>query len=149
MIAAHIITSFIASMAFGILFYAPREAIIHCGFIGMLGWMTYLVCSWSMDPVTATLSASFAVTITGHLFAKVHRKPIIVYSISGIIPLVPGGLAYEAMRQFVQKQYPAALGTAAEAFLISGAIAVGLVASEVLNQIVKRASSEKNSLHNE
>ncbi|MFC5650964.1 threonine/serine exporter family protein [Paenibacillus solisilvae] len=141
-ILAHLMTSFIASAAFGVLFYAPRNSIIHCGFIGMLGWMTYLMCKRSIDPVIATLAASFAVTITGHLFSKVYRKPIIVYSVSGIIPLVPGGLAYEAMRQFVQKDYTAALGTAAEAFLISGAIAVGLVASEVLNQIVKSAGRD-------
>lgn len=137
MIFTHLITSFAASAAFGVLFYTPRNSIIHCGFIGMLGWMTYLVCKRTIDPVVSTLAASFAVTITGHWFSKVYRKPIIVYSVSGIIPLVPGGLAYEAMRLFVQKEYADALGTAAEAFLISGAIAVGLVASEVLNQIVK------------
>ncbi|BBH22510.1 membrane protein [Paenibacillus baekrokdamisoli] len=144
-ILTHLLTSFFASAAFGILFYAPRKSILHCGFIGMVGWMTYLMFLRTVDPIVATLAASFAVTIIGHLFSKAYRKPIIVYSVSGIIPLVPGGLAYEAMRLFVQKDYTGALSAAAEAFLISGAIAVGLVASEVLNQIVKGTGRDKRS----
>jgi uncharacterized membrane protein YjjB (DUF3815 family) len=41
----------------------------------------------------------------------------------------------------VQKDYSAAIGIAAQAFLLSGAIAVGLVCSEVIQQLVKKAES--------
>ncbi|WP_166245504.1 threonine/serine exporter family protein [Paenibacillus turpanensis] len=138
MMATHALTSFLASAGFGILFYAPRSSIIHCGFVGMAGWLTYMVCSFRFDAIVSTLIASFVVTAISHAFSKIYRTPIIVYSISGVIPLVPGGLAYEAMRFFVLKEYPEALGTAAQAFLISGAIAVGLVCSEVIHQLFQR-----------
>lgn len=45
------------------------------------------------------------------------------------------GMAYNAMRQFVQQHYPQALELAMSTLMIAGAIAVGLVLSEVLNQI--------------
>lgn len=139
-IVVHVITSFVASAAFGLLFYAPLQSIFQCGFIGMMGWMTYVFCSMVLDPVTSTLAASFVVTIIGHIFSKAYRTPIIVYSVSGIIPLVPGGLAYDAMRQFVQEAYAEALVAAAQAFLLSGSIAVGLLCSEVIHQVLKNAA---------
>jgi uncharacterized membrane protein YjjB (DUF3815 family) len=68
------------------------------------------------------------------------RAPVIIFSVAGIIPLVPGGLAYNAMRSFVQNDYSAAMEMAAKALMLSGAIAVGLVLSEVLNQMIQSLS---------
>ncbi|MNJ77988.1 hypothetical protein D3C77_756170 [compost metagenome] len=72
------------------------------------------------------------------MFAKLCKKPVILFSVSGIIPLVPGGLAYDAMRHFVINEYNVAVQLATQAFLISGAIAIGLVMSEVLNQFLHK-----------
>lgn len=44
------------------------------------------------------------------------------------------------MRQFVVSEYNLAVQLAAKAFLISGSIAIGLVLSEVLNQMVLKLS---------
>jgi uncharacterized membrane protein YjjB (DUF3815 family) len=63
---------------------------------------------------------------------------MIVFSVSGIIPLVPGGMAYDAMRHFVTNDYNVAIELAAKAFMLSGAIAFGLTISEVLNQVYRR-----------
>lgn len=88
--------------------------------------------------ITATVVAAFIVTMVSHIFAKKYRTPIIVFSVSGIIPLVPGGLAYDAMRKAVQNQYDQAVQLGAEAFMISGAIALGLLLAEVTNQITRK-----------
>jgi uncharacterized membrane protein YjjB (DUF3815 family) len=68
---------------------------------------------------------------------------MIIFNVSGIIPLVPGVLAYDAMRRVVENDYNAAIPLAAKAFMISGAIAIGLVLSEVINQIIRKASLRK------
>jgi uncharacterized membrane protein YjjB (DUF3815 family) len=68
-----------------------------------------------------------------------YRTPVIIFSVAGIIPLVPGGLAYDAMRNFVQNDYNAAINLAAKAFMISGSIAIGLIFSEVINQVIRNA----------
>jgi uncharacterized membrane protein YjjB (DUF3815 family) len=72
------------------------------------------------------------------MFSRMFRAPVIIFSVAGIIPLVPGGLAYNAMRNFVQNDYGAAMEMAAKALMLSGAIAIGLVLSEVLNQMIRR-----------
>lgn len=132
-----LITSFVAAAAFAILFNAPKKSLIKCGLVGMAGWFVYItLVDYSFDAVIASFFAAFIVAVISQIFAKVYKTPIIIFSISGIIPLVPGGIAYDAMRHFVVNDYNSAIQLAAKAFMISGAIAVGLVISEVLNQII-------------
>lgn len=64
--------------------------------------------------------------------------PVIIFSVGGIIPLVPGGLAYDAMRRFVENDNNLGIQYGVQALLLSGAIAAGLVLSEVLGQMVLR-----------
>lgn len=140
-----LITSFIASAAFGLLFNAPRNTLIQCGLIGMVGWMFYfsLVEYQEADSVTASLIAAFIIAIISGFFARWYKTPIIIFNVAGIIPLVPGGLAYDSMRHFVINDYSTALQLAAKVLLISGAIAVGIVFSEVLNQLLKKIKPAK------
>ena len=139
-VLAQLVTSFIASAAFGIIFNAPKRTLLQCGFIGMIGWLLYIIClKVPLDVTVAALISAFAVTVISQLFAKAYKTPIIVFSVAGVIPLVPGGLAYDAMRNAVENQYDQAVQLAAKAFMISGAIAIGLVFSEVLNQIIRRS----------
>jgi uncharacterized membrane protein YjjB (DUF3815 family) len=138
-ILAQLLTSFIATGAFGIIFNVPRNSLIKCGIIGMGGWyIYYALVDNHHDAVMATLAAAFLVGIVSHVFAKVYKTPVIIFSVAGIIPLVPGGLAYDAMRNFVENDYNTAISLAAKSFLLSGSIAFGLVFSEVLNQILRR-----------
>ncbi|MBO8171531.1 MAG: threonine/serine exporter family protein [Bacillaceae bacterium] len=132
-------TSFIASAGFGIIFNVPKKSLLKCGFVGMIGWLIYLsFTERQFDPVLGTLVASFFVALMSQVFARVEKLPMTIFSVSGIIPLVPGGLAYDTMRHFMMNDYNMALQLAAKVLMISGAIAVGLVFSEVFHQIVRR-----------
>ncbi|MFC7749371.1 threonine/serine exporter family protein [Paenibacillus thermoaerophilus] len=140
MMIEQLATGFIASAAFGLIFQVPRRALVQCGVVGMLGWMLYAeLAEWSVNPIVATWAAAVFVTALSQFLARVYRMPIIVFSVSGIIPLVPGGLAYGAMRHVVENEYGLAVQLGTKAFMISGAIAVGLVFSEVLDQIIGRS----------
>lgn len=135
-----LITSFIATGAFGIIFNIQKESLIKCGLVGMIGWIIYFLLSYyHVDVVAATFVASFSIGVMSQIYAKIYRSPSIIFSVSGIIPLVPGGMAYDAMRNFVENEYYHAIALAAKAFMISGAIAFGLVISEVINQMLRKA----------
>ncbi|WP_025689932.1 threonine/serine exporter family protein [Paenibacillus zanthoxyli] len=136
-----LITSFIASAMFCILFNTPRRTLLQCGIAGMLGWMVYLLLDPHWKSVVATFFATVVVGVVSQIFARSFKMPVIIFSVGGIIPLVPGGLAYDAMRRFVEDDYTTALQTAVQALLLSGAIATGLVLSEVLGQMFRRSKS--------
>jgi uncharacterized membrane protein YjjB (DUF3815 family) len=134
------ITSFIASGGFGMIFSVPKESLLKCGFVGMVGWMVYFILAdQGLNIVIATGIASFIVAVISQLFAKLYKTPIIIFTVSGIIPLVPGGMAFNAMKSFVENDFSNALSLAAEAFMLSGAIALGIVFSEVVNQIIRKS----------
>ncbi|WP_336787514.1 threonine/serine exporter family protein [Paenibacillus sp. MMO-177] len=133
------ITSFIASAAFGLIFNAPRQMLPQCGVVGMIGWLLYMSSTeMGLETIPATLIAVIIVAIISQLFAKLYKTPIIVFSVAGIIPLVPGGIAYDAMRKVVENDYDIAVQLGVKAFMISGTIAIGLVLSEVVNQTIRR-----------
>ncbi len=134
-----LITSFIASATFAILFNAPRRTLFICGLVGMVGWIIYFeLVLRQYDYVPATLIAAMVISVLCQIFAKLYKTPIIIYSVAGIIPLVPGGLAYDATRKFVENDYSLAVQLAAKALMISGSIAIGLIFSEVLMRISLR-----------
>lgn len=139
-IVAQLVTSFIASAGFGVLFNAPRQVIIQCGLVGMCGWILYFfLTTGEMNVVPATLLASILVGVLSHLFAKLFKIPIIIFYVSGIIPLVPGGVAYNAMRDFAQDNYHSGVELTAKVLLLAGSIAIGLMFSEVANKVIQKA----------
>nr|WP_263323237.1 threonine/serine exporter family protein [Neobacillus sp. Marseille-Q6967] len=143
-ILGQIITSFIATAAFGIIFNAPKETLVKCGLVGMGGWLLYYITEdYTSDSVLATLGATVFVGVVSQRLAKFYKTPIIIFSVAGIIPLVPGGLAYDTMRNFVENDYQFALALGAKVTMLSGAIAFGLVFSEVVNQIIRKLTNDK------
>jgi uncharacterized membrane protein YjjB (DUF3815 family) len=142
MIVQQLLLSFIASALFGVIFNIPKKLLINSGFVGMVGWMVYILfAEQHVNHVMATFIAAFFVAMLSNLFARLYKTPATIFSVSGIIPLVPGGTAFEAMRHVVLNDYNAAISLAAKAFMISGAIAMGLIFSEVVNQLIKRCRS--------
>ena len=138
-ILSQAITSFLATAAFGILFNAPKESLIKCGLIGMGGWLIYfLLEDYTNNPILATLAATIFIAVLSQEMAKIYKMPVIIFSVAGIIPLVPGGLAYDAMRKIVENNYNDAIALAAKVLMLAGSIAFGLVFSEVINQIIKK-----------
>jgi uncharacterized membrane protein YjjB (DUF3815 family) len=143
---AQLVTSFIAASGFGILFGAPKRAVIQAGLVGMFGWLLYIILTPAfMNNVPATIFAAMLVSVLSYACAKIFKLPIIIFNVSGIIPLVPGGLAYNAMRHFVENDYNTALELSAEVVLLAGGIAIGLMFSEIIRQISKKLSKFRKS----
>lgn len=139
MIVMQLLLSFVASTLFGMIFNVPPRLLPHSGFVGMSGWAAYtFAVRSSVDSVIATFIAAFFVAFLSNAFARRYRAPATIFIVPGILTLVPGGTAFEAMRHVVMNDYNAAIPLAAKAFMISGAIAMGLIFSEVVNQLVKR-----------
>ena len=56
----------------------------------------------------------------------VEKEPVIIFMVTGIIPLVPGGLAYDATKNLVLLHFGKAINTMLEVTL-AGAIALGFI----------------------
>lgn len=69
-------------------------------------------------------------------FARRFKTPVIIFTVSGIIPLVPGGLAYSTMKNLVVKNYYLTVEYATQVFMFAGVIALGLILAEIINQLI-------------
>lgn len=141
--------SFLATSCFGVIFNVPVKVIPWCGIVGSLGWTIYYLLSQAgIYEVHATFIGAFVIAIVAHIYARRFRMPMIVFSVAGIIPLVPGGIAYNAMRNIVEVDYLTGMEYGMRAFLISGAIAMGLVFAEVIMQLMYRIFRKgRTSIH--
>ena len=136
--------SFLTTAAFAIITNVPKRSLIACGLTGMLGWMVY----WSADSfgsgdVFATFLGAFTVALASYYFSKHKSLPVTIFNIPGIVPLVPGSLAYQSVRNLVLGDYVEAVSFAVRALMIAGAIAAGLVLSEVFNHNIRNFREKK------
>lgn len=134
------VMSFIATACFGTIFNVPPKTYLHCGLVGALGWIIYYALTeQGLDVVEASFFGAFVIAIVAHTYARRFKMPMLIFSVAGIIPLVPGGMAYNAMRNIVEDDYLQGLQYGLKAFLITGAIVMGLVFAEVFMQLIFKA----------
>ena len=79
---------------------------------------------------------SFTLGLISHYMARKKREPAIIFMVTGIIPLVPGGLAFDATKNLVLLQFGKAINTMLEVTLIAGAIALGLLFADQISKII-------------
>lgn len=125
--------SFFATLFFSIIFNAPRKLLIACGFVGAIGWIFYYIAnSNGLSDAVSIFLGSFALSLCAHILARIYKRPVIIFNVSGIIPLVPGGVAYDATKNLIISDFSEAIIKGSQATLSSGAIAFGLLIAEML-----------------
>lgn len=129
------IISFFASVFFAIVFNAPKKLLMACGFVGAIGWMVFTIAEAThLTLAVGVFLGSLSLSLCAHFFARYYKRPVIIFNVAGIIPLVPGGVAYDATKNLIISDFSEALVKGMEATLASGAIAFGLLIAEILFQ---------------
>ena len=116
-----------ASAFFGILFHIPRRLLVSVALVGMAGYGVYLTAlALLQSAVGANFVAALAVALAAEILARRQKAPANIFSLIGIVPLVPGGGLYQTMLALVMDDYSAALSTGVQTMLIAGAIALAI-----------------------
>lgn len=89
----------VAAVGFAVLFNVPQHRLFLCAIAGAIGYAvrTSLTQFAGADIATATLMAATAVSIFGLLVGRRWHAPPVVFVIPGVIPLIPGSLAFRTM----------------------------------------------------
>ena len=139
--------SFLTATAYAIITNVPRKALFFCGLSGATGWLLYwAILSFDGINVLGTLIGSLGVATISYLFSKNLKLPVTIFNIPGMVPLVPGGLAYQAVRNLAIGNYEVASHSAVQAVMIAGAIALGLILSELFNHSIRNFKEKRNTL---
>ena len=129
--------AYLATLGFGILINIPRRALNACGLVGFCGWGMFLLSkAFNLGNMLANLLAAFIIGIASMVLARKIKVPTILLNIPSLVPLVPGGQAYQAVRNFALHNNQTALTFMVEVVLIAGAIAMGLFLAEFIGETI-------------
>lgn len=133
----HFSASFLTALGFSILYNVPKKAIIPASITGGIGWTVYFLLVNYLDVLDffVTIIASFMIAFVSQIFARRLKTPVIVFTLPGLIPLVPGGAAYNMMRAFVEGNTELGFQFATTTFLTAGALALGVSINGALFQL--------------
>ncbi len=138
-IILHFLYAFVCTIGFAIIFNTPRASLLKAGFTGAIGWTVYRLTShYSPSIVFSSFLGAFFVALSGEIFAIVDKKPMTVYVIPGIVPLVPGYSLYYTMLSILENDNVTALERGSEAFMVAISIAAALTIILSLNAYRKR-----------
>jgi len=94
--------SALAALGFAILFNVPVRTLFGCALTGAIGHVLRTVVIHFGGSIEAgSLLGATVVGILGHLFARRWRVPNSTFTVRGVIPMVPGGLAFGALLGFI------------------------------------------------
>ncbi len=124
---------FLATIGFAILFNIPRNMLLMAGLIGMFGHvLRFILRQAGISNELATFLGSLLVGLIGFWYARHVQRPRLIFTVTGIISMVPGIPAYEVIFYFNQGDILDGLQSAVRASLLAGAIAAGLTTARLL-----------------
>ena len=122
------VLAMIATIAFALLFCAPKKELVFCGLSGALGWIVYYILfQLNGNVVLTSLVATFILTVFSRTMAVVRRNPATVYLLCGIFPLVPGAGIYYTAYYLITKESALFSAKGLETFEIALAIVFGII----------------------
>lgn len=125
--------AFAACLGFTLVFNIHGKGRLICGVGGALGWLVYLLLGQS---VTAAFFAAAAVGIWSESMSRIRRCPVTGYLLVALLPLVPGGGIYYAMRACLEGDTDLFVEDLLDTFGIAAALAVGsMLASSVFRAV--------------
>lgn len=131
----HFIVAVVATIAFAIIFEAPKKEYCLCGLSGGIGWSVYEILHVNgMHLVAATLIATIALTVFSRVLAVIRRQPATVYLIAGIFPLVPGAGIYYTSYYLISQDMEMFSSKGIETFEVAGAIVIGIIFAMAIPQ---------------
>ena len=106
-----------------------------------MGWPVYLLGG---KTIFAAFLAAAAIGVFAEVMSRVRRCPVTGYILVALLPLVPGGGIYYAMRHGVAGETDQFLSTLLHTFGMAAALAVGaMLASSVFRAVFPRLRPPK------
>lgn len=134
----HIVFSFLATIAFALLLNVPKKAWLACGVSGVVGWLVYyLSFEISQNLLIAYFLSAFLMGITSLIFARIKKMPVTVFNIPALVPLVPGGDAYRAVRYLFIQDFDLTGHHLMRIIIIVSAIAFGFMMTSIVEQMMR------------
>jgi uncharacterized membrane protein YjjP (DUF1212 family) len=134
-----LLTAAVVAASFAVANRAPRRTLPAVALAGALGWAVSIGVGGVGLP--APLASAVAAAVIGagaHLAVRRQRVPALVYTVAGIVPLLPGLAVYRGMRLLAEGDSVAGITVLGEAVTVGLSLAAGLFLGEALARPSRR-----------
>lgn len=136
--------AFLSTVGFAVMFNSPRRSVFFAGITGGIGWVFYSLLK-DGSTLFAAFLASIMIGLLGEVFARIQKRPVTIFVIPGIVPIVPGYLLYLTMVHLINNMYYEAAQTGTEATFTAGAISIGIIVVSSSSRILKNLKTQRKS----
>lgn len=129
-----IITAFIGSFGFSLLFANRTKMGLIGALGGMLGWsITILSVKLNMSEYVAFFFSAMFIAFYSEIMAKLNRCPATLFLLVGLIPLVPGKALYLTMVFALEKNWELFLHQGMATIIYAISISAGIIIISLFN----------------
>ena len=132
-----LIAALIGTLGFAMLFKMKAKYLIYisvCGFVSYGIYLSVLFLGYS-EILAAFASASF-VAIASEILARVLKAPTVIFTVVGIVPIVPGSALYYSMRNLLLRDIDGFFDSLKSACSITAGIVFGIVAISAIMKLL-------------
>lgn len=139
-----VLSAFIASFAFGIVFNIKGKNLFFSALCGALGWFIYkFSLKMGSSDTTALFLAAVGLSVYSEIFARVLKTPVTTFVITALIPLVPGGGMYYTMVEAITGNIIKSLEIGIKTLASAGTLALGIILVSTLTKTLLKYNSNK------
>lgn len=127
---------YFSGIGFGLIVNLPHRALNVAGITATLSWLVYygVMNTWG-GLGAANFLGGLTIGLVSVVIAHLKKMPSILFDVPGLVPLVPGGQAYNTIKNFALGDYQVAFNYLSEVVWIAGSIALGFIVAELINKI--------------
>ncbi|MGX7148941.1 threonine/serine exporter family protein [Enterococcus ureasiticus] len=146
-VVIHCLFSYLSTVTFGIVTNVPRKVLNACGLTGAVGWMIY----WSTKnleagAIFANFLGAIGIGLLSIYFSRRKKMPMTIFNIPSLVPLVPGGPAYQAVRSIVLGDYVSGIHFIIKVIMTAGAIAAGFMVTGIVERLLKNLLDKNKTI---
>ena len=123
---APVITAFVVSTSFSVLFGVRGRKVWFAGAAGALAYLVSLLAA-PLGSLPSFLFYGAAAALASEIFARLLKAPATLFLAAGLIPMVPGGGLYRSVLLALEGSPMESVQILYDTLLQVGAIAVGLI----------------------
>lgn len=132
-----ILSGFVGSMAFCVLFNIRGMRLVITSLGGLLSWLVFVLLSKVIDsePINYFIVA-ILISLYAEVMARILKTPTTTFITTALIPLIPGGSLYYTMAYAFESDLNKFLEKAIYTLELAAALALGIIVATTFTKII-------------
>ena len=138
-----VLATFIATIAFGVLFNIHGKNLFFAGIGGALGWLVYKIgLYFGLSVILSMFFSAIAFSAYSEIYARILKTPVTTIVVCALIPLVPGGGMYNTMYEAIKGDALSTWNQAIMTISSSGALALGVLFVSTITRLINNRKKQ-------